>query len=123
MNTVSVNAKDDIATIIEALRAELRDPAKPLALLVRFSVTAGNSAKVEAAFGRARPQTLNEPGCRAFELNRDARDPGRFVVYEQWRTLADLEAHFRTDYFSRLRAEFNALIADGPEFRVLLPAA
>lgn len=47
----------------------------------------------------------------------------RFVVYEQWRTLADLEAHFRTDYFSRLRTEFNALIVDGPEFRVLLPTA
>jgi quinol monooxygenase YgiN len=79
--------------------------------------------KVEASFDRARLLTLNEPGCRAYELHRDPRDPSLFVVYEQWRSLADLEAHFRKDYVSAVRGELNALIIGAPEFQVLLPTA
>jgi quinol monooxygenase YgiN len=121
MNTVTIDASDDSATILRAFGAELRDPAKPLSLLVRFTVEASDAAKVEASFGKARALTVNEPGCRAYELSRDPRDQGRFVVYEQWRSLADLEAHFRKDYFSAVRAELKELIVDTPEFQVLLP--
>jgi quinol monooxygenase YgiN len=123
MNTVKIETNDDNAAILRAFRAELRNPADPLAVLVRFKVKEADGEKVEAAFARVRSLTQNEPGSRAYELNRDPRDPGRFVVYEQWRSLADLEAHFRKDYFSALRAEFNELIIGAPEFQVLLPTA
>jgi quinol monooxygenase YgiN len=122
MHAITLDAGDDVAAIIQALRSELRDPTKPLSLLVRFEVEKAHGEKVEAAFGAAIPPTLNEPGCVVFNLNRDSRDPGRFVVYEQWRNLADLEAHLRKDYVSRLRTELNKLIAGAPEFQVLLPA-
>jgi quinol monooxygenase YgiN len=121
MNTVAIDPSDDSATILRAFGAELRDPARPLSLLVRFAVEASDIEKVEASFRKARALTLNEPGCRAYELNRDPRDPCRFVVYEQWRSLADLEAHFRKDYFSAVRAELDELIVGAPEFQVLLP--
>jgi len=104
-------------------RTELRDPAEPLSLLVRFEVRKTDAAKVEAAFGQAISSTLKESGCRAFHLNRDARDSSRFVVYEQWHSLADLEAHLRTDYISRLRAELDDLMVGAPQFQVLVPAA
>jgi quinol monooxygenase YgiN len=123
MNTVKIDAVDDSATILQVIRAELRDPSKPLSLLVRFVVEASDGEKVEASFGKARLLTLNEPGCRAYVLNRDPRDPRRFVVYEQWQSLADLEAHFRKDYFSTVRAELNQLIVGAPELQVLLPTA
>jgi quinol monooxygenase YgiN len=90
--------------------------------MVRFEVEKADTEKVEAAFGRARSLTVNEPGCVVYNLNRHPRDPGRFVVYEQWRNLADLEAHLRTDYVSRLRAEFDELIVGAPEVQILLPA-
>jgi quinol monooxygenase YgiN len=123
MNTVTIDASDDSAIILRAFGAELRDPAKPLSLLVRFAVKVSDVEKVEASFSKARAQTLDESGCRVFELNRDPRDPCRFVVYEQWRSLADLEAHFRKDYFSAARAELSEMIVGTPEFQVLLPAA
>ncbi len=123
MNTVKIDANDDRAAILQAFKAELRNPAEPLSLLVRFTVKEADGNKVEAAFGHARALTLREPGCRAYDLNRDPRDPGRFVVYERWQSLADLEAHFRKEYFSTLRSEFNELITGTPEFQVLLPAA
>lgn len=92
-------------------------------MLIRFAVKASDGEKVEAAFARAKRLTLNEPGCHAYELNRNPRDPGRFVVYEQWRSLADLEAHFRKEYFSTIRAELIELMVGAPEFEVLLPTA
>jgi hypothetical protein len=85
MHAITLDAGDDVAAIIQAFRSELRDPTKPLSLLVRFEVEKAHGEKVEAAFGAAIPPTLNEPGCVVFNLNRDSRDPGRFVVYEQWR--------------------------------------
>jgi quinol monooxygenase YgiN len=122
MNADALNDGES-ATMLKAFAAELRDPAEPLALLVRFTVKASDAEKAEAAFGRARPLTLKEPGCRAYELNRDPRNPGGFVVYEQWRSIADLDEHFKKDYFARVKAEIGALIVGQPEFRVLLPAA
>lgn len=123
MNTISIKAGDDAAALVQAFQVQLPDPAKRLSLLARFAVEAADGPKLEAAFGRAMPFTLKEPGCIVFTLNRDPRDPGRFVVYEQWRSLTDLEAHLRTDYVARLRAEVDELIVGLPEFQVLLPAA
>ena len=123
MNAITIQAADDNAAILGAIRSELQNPSEPLSLLVRFTVHDGHGEHVEAAFGRARSRTLEEPGCRAYELHHDPRDPHSFVVYEQWRSLADLEAHFRKDYFAAVRNEINALIAGTPEFQVLLPTA
>jgi quinol monooxygenase YgiN len=114
---------DEVAAIIRSFRAELPDPPQPLALLVRFTVDKADGEKVVAAFGAARPLTLKEAGCMAFRLNREPHDPGRFVVYEQWRNLAALEGHLRTDYISKLRALLDTLIVGAPEFQVLLPVA
>jgi uncharacterized protein YndB with AHSA1/START domain/quinol monooxygenase YgiN len=114
---------DDVGAIVDAFRAELHEPAGPLALLVRFDVDKAEAGKVAAAFRAARAKTLNEPGCHAFHLNQVPCDPGRFSVYEQWRNLADFEAHLRTEYVARLRGELDALIVGAPEFHVLIPAA
>ncbi len=122
MNTVTVDTRDAAGAVIQAFRAEIRDPARPLSLLARFTVQREHEPKVEAAFSVARSPTLKEPGCLAFNLNRDPRNPGQFVVYEQWRTFADFEAHFRTDYVTHLRAELNELLVGEPKFEVLLPS-
>jgi quinol monooxygenase YgiN len=120
---MTTNTNDAVAAIIRTFGAELHDPGESLSLLVRFKVDESDEGRVAAAFAAAKPRTLKEPGCVAFHLSRDPRDPGRFTVFEQWRNLADLEAHLRTDYITKLRAEFDALIIGVPEFQVLLPAA
>lgn len=122
MNTATTDPKDDVAPIIAAFRAELGDAAKSLALLVRFEVPATSAGKIAAAFARTTPLTLREPGCRVFQVNCEARSPGRFVVYERWQNLGALEAHLRTDYTRKLRAEIEELMVGAPEFHVLRPA-
>ena len=43
------------------------------------------------------------------------------VVYERWRSLADLETHLRTSHATILRDAFNDLIVGVPEFTILTP--
>jgi quinol monooxygenase YgiN len=122
MDAIKVEAGDDIAKIINTFGTQLPNPAHSLSLLARFEVCESDRETIKFAFAHARSQTLAEPGCGVFELNEDAQNPGRFVLYERWRSLADLEVHLRKDHTTKLRSLFLRLIADGPEFQVMLPA-
>jgi quinol monooxygenase YgiN len=122
MNTIVIDADDAIAAIIQTFGARLQDPASSLSLLGRFAVRESGREQIKSAFSRARSRTLDEPGCQIFELNEDPQQPGHFLVYERWRSLADLGVHLRTAHIAELRALFHGLIIDGPEFQVLVPA-
>ena len=118
----TIDASDDSATILRVLGAGLRNPAEPLSLLVRSAVEAGDVEKVEASFGKARSLTLNEPGCRAYELNRDTQNPSHYLVYERWKDLAALDAHLKTPHIKALFVELPKVTDGAPESQVLLPA-
>lgn len=47
-------------------------------------------------------ETLLEPGCIAYELFIDQKDPGHFIFIEQWPDRAALDAHCATAHFQRL---------------------
>jgi len=47
-------------------------------------------------------RTRQEPGCIAYDLFVDHEDPGHFVFIEEWSDRAALDAHCRTDHFTRL---------------------
>jgi quinol monooxygenase YgiN len=64
--------------------------------------------RFEAAFATAIAATRDEAGMIAYDLNRDENHRTQYVVYERWRTLADLERHLRTPYIQTLIEETNA---------------
>jgi len=121
-HTVPPRPEDDASAIAASFATALEDPAQPLALLVQFSVREGTQGMVESAFAEARRPTSAEPGAIAYELHRERSAPTRFVVYERWRSLADLEAHLRTPYIRALRQLLDEVIVDTPNFRVLTPS-
>jgi quinol monooxygenase YgiN len=47
-------------------------------------------------------KTRAEPLCLAYDLFIDQKDPGHFVFVEQWPDQAALDAHCRTEHFTRL---------------------
>jgi len=119
MESLTIEPADDVSAIIEMFGKELADPARSFTLLAKFRTRDGTHVDVTRLFAEARVSTLQEAGCLAFELNYQPRDTTRFVVYEKWRALADLDAHLRTPYATRLRTAFNGLIEGVPEFSVL----
>lgn len=47
-------------------------------------------------------KTRQEPACIAYDLFIDQKDPGHFVFIEEWPDRAALDAHCRTEHFTRL---------------------
>lgn len=64
---------------------------------------------------------LTEPGCLEYDWCADARQPGRLRVFERWSDEASLAAHFRGEWYQRMRetlAEFGILGAETAKYRV-----
>src|SRR5260370_25818053 len=113
---------DRVGGYVELFEASLNQPAKPFTIVARFSVKEGTQAKLEGAFARARAATQCEPGVIAYDLNRDTAESARYVAYERWKSLADLEFHLRTPYITKLMEEIDEVLAAAPEFNVLVPS-
>ena len=116
-------AQDKDDPIIAFAKARLKDPTKAFTLTVTVSVKEGANAKFEAAFAKALVATRKEKGCIAYDLNRDSTDGNRYVVYERWKSLADLDAHLKSDHLKALLEVLPEVIAGAPDLAILLPAS
>lgn len=108
--------------IVAQVKAELKDPAKPFTMLVRVQIKDKMQEKFETAFAKAITGTRKEKGALTYDLNRDTMDPTRYLVYERWKSLADLEAHMKTAHITTLLGELKEILAADPEIKVMLPA-
>ena len=53
-------------------------------------------------------KTRREDFCIAYDLFIDQKDPGHFIFIEEWPDRAALDAHCRTEHFTRLVPLINA---------------
>ena len=51
-----------------------------------------------------------ETGCLNYDLHRSNTDPAVWVMYENWRSRADLETHFQTAPLQRLVKDKDRLL-------------
>ena len=65
----------------------------------RISVKADSLAPFQAAAKTMIAATRAEAGCISYELLADAATPGEFMVVEQWKDQAAIEAHFAAPHF------------------------
>jgi quinol monooxygenase YgiN len=59
--------------------------------------------------------TRQEPGAIDYHFHRDNDNPAVWILYENWRSRADLDAHFEKPYTKALMARFPALLAKDME--------
>lgn len=52
-------------------------------------------------------KTRQEELCIAYGLFVDQKDPGHFIFIEEWPNRAALDAHCRTEHFTRLVPQIN----------------
>jgi (4S)-4-hydroxy-5-phosphonooxypentane-2,3-dione isomerase len=79
------------------------------ALIVDFKIhTAHIEAFAAAMLTNAQQSRDREPGCRQFDVCRDAADAGHFFLYELYDDEAAVQAHLQSAHF----LHFNALTAD-----------
>src|SRR5436190_7530117 len=96
--TSQAAAEEKESPILSFAKERVKDQKKPFTLVIRLKVKEGSATKFEETFARAARATRAEKGCIAYDLNRDSDDAARYMVYERWKSLADLEAHLNSDH-------------------------
>ena len=109
--------------IAAQVAATVKDPAKPFALAISLKVKDGSADKFEAAFAKALKETRKEKGCVSYDLNRDPKEAGRYLIYERWKDLPALEAHLASAHIKTLLESLGDVLDGAPEAKVLVPAA
>ena len=109
--------------IAAQVAAAVKDTAKPFALAISLKVKDGEADKFEAAFAKALKETRKEKGCVSYDLNRDPKEAGRYLIYERWKDLSALEAHLASAHIKTLLETLGGVVDGAPEARVLVPAA
>ena len=73
------------------------------ALIVEFVIKPPFiEAFAQAIIENARASRDTEPGCRQFDVCRDAADPALFFLYELYDDEAAIQAHLRSPHFQAL---------------------
>ena len=107
--SVAPGAQDHPA--IALVKSKVKDPAKPFALLVTIKAKPGKEKELEAAFAPCIVATKKEPGCLAYELNRDPDEPTSYLMFEKFKNLAALEAHLKAEHTAQLFKAIEPLTA------------
>ena len=104
--------------IVGLVKSKVKDPSKPFAMTVTFKVKAGKEKDFEAAFTPCLAATKKEPGCIAYELNRDPDDPATYVMYEKFKSVAALEDHLKQEHTQTLLKAVGSLTDGDPKIKV-----
>ena len=59
-------------------------------------------------------ETRLEDGCLHYHFYGDLAQPNRFLVYEEWRDLDALQAHFQTDHMATFNQQLPAFLVSQP---------
>lgn len=58
-----------------------------------------------------------EPGCGTYDVHRSNDDADMWMVYETWRSVADLEVHFTLPHMQDFVAKIPELVAGDLDLR------
>ncbi|MFO0848507.1 MAG: putative quinol monooxygenase [Gemmataceae bacterium] len=104
--------------ILTSIKAKLKHPDKPFTTVVNVKVKAGMEAKFEAAFAECQKATRKEPGCKSYDLNRDADHPEQYLLFERWKSADALASHLKAAHTTKLLAAMGDLLDGPPEIKV-----
>ena len=113
----SAAAGADDHPAVTLVKSKVKDPAKPFALIVNIKVKAGKEKELETTFAPCIAATKKEPGCIAYELNRDPDEPTTYFMYEKFKNIAALEAHLQTEHIKTFLSKAGDLLASPPELK------
>lgn len=73
-----------------------------LTVIAHYRARPGHGDTVADALREVAARSRAEPGCLAYTVHRSRDDDDAFVLYEQYREDADLDAHRATAHFQEL---------------------
>jgi len=115
---LSMARAEDDHPVVALVKSKVKDPAKPFALVVTIKAKAGKEKDLEAAFAPCLAATRKEPGCVAYELNRDPDDPTVYLMFEKFKSIAALNEHLKQAHTQKLLKALGTLTEEGPKAKV-----
>jgi autoinducer 2-degrading protein len=97
-----------------------------LVYVVEIKVIAGMEANFLRATQLNHRATRQEPGNVRFDLVQSISDPSRFLLYEVYRSPADVVGHKSAEHYLKWRETVADMMAEprtGREFQTCLPEA
>ncbi|HXE90049.1 MAG TPA: putative quinol monooxygenase [Terriglobales bacterium] len=90
-------------------------------LVVAWTAKPGKEEEVARLFRALQEESRKEPGCLLYVAQRHRDDPARFLVYEQYKDDAALEAHRTTRHFLEIARGELPKLADRTEANLYSP--
>ena len=72
-----------------------------LILVVQVTIKAGHEEEVIDSFRKLQEETRREPGCITYVVQRSRENPRVYMVYEQYKDEAALQAHRESPHFKQ----------------------
>lgn len=63
-------------------------------------------------------KTVVEPGCIRYELFQDIGNPGILTMIEEWESIEALDAHEKTEHFTRIFPLLKNLVRGESDFHI-----
>ena len=90
-------------------------------LVVGWMAKPGKEEEVARLFRALQEESRKEPGCLLYVVQCHRDDPARFLVYEQYKDDAALEAHRSTPHFLKIARGDLPQVADRTETNLYTP--
>ena len=92
-----------------------------ICLNVLITARAGEEHRIAELFPRLQEASRQEPGCLLYVVHQHVADPRKFLVYEQYKDEAALEAHRNSPHFQELAANAIYQLIEGREAELYRP--
>jgi quinol monooxygenase YgiN len=83
-----------------------------LTIIARIKAKPGLEARMQQDLLSLLAPTRAESGCLTFDLLKDTSDPTVFVLYENWKNQAALDAHFQQPYTKQVLQTYEENLAE-----------
>ncbi len=90
-------------------------------LVVTWMAKVGREAEVAGVFSKLTEESRKEPGCIIYQVHRHKTEARRFLIYEQYKDDAALEAHRAAPHFLQCVKKDLPKIADRVEGHLYEP--
>lgn len=85
--------------------------SKQITVIAKFTAKPEYAQTVGDGIAGQVDRTRTEAGSIDYHLHRDQNDPNVWIVYENWRSRADFDAHLKMPYAAALQAQFPEQLA------------
>ncbi|MBV9749660.1 MAG: antibiotic biosynthesis monooxygenase [Acetobacteraceae bacterium] len=79
-------------------------------VVATFKAKGGQAQAVRQALEKMVEPTRAEQGNVGYDLHEGVEDEDTFVLYEQWRSKPDLDAHMQKPYFKQMDQDLSGIL-------------